>query len=255
MAQLAAAVLPSAIGAISSLFGGNSQAKAVQKATNQKMGGELAGIDSLGAASDFLKQTQTDNNNALLPYQAAGIHGLNGLTSGLAPGGNLVAGEVSPQQILQQNPGYQFALDQGSQAIQRGAIAQGQGLSGGELKDLTSFAQGNALQAYQQAFQNFNTTQSLNFDRLSGLAGIGQNATNERVGSNLATAGGFTGIQSGIADLQGQVGTTQAAGTLGASSLSTGGIQGLISGAGSILSNPTVLKSLAGLFGGGGGGG
>lgn len=249
--QLAAAVLPSAIGAISSLFGGNSQAKAVKTATQQKMTGEMAGIDSLSAARDFLTKTQTDNNNALLPYQSAGIHGLNGLTSGLAPGGNLVAGEVSPEQILQQNPGYQFALDQGSQAIQRGAIAQGQGLSGGELKDLTSFAQGNALQAYQQAFQNFNTTQSLNFDRLSGLAGIGQNATNERVGSNLATAGGFSGIQSGIADLQGQVGTTQAAGTLGASSLSTGGTQGLISGVGSILSNPTVLKSLAGLFGGG----
>lgn len=251
MATLAAAVIPSAIGAISSLFGGNSQAKAVKEATQQKMTGELAGIDSLGAARNFVTQTQTDNNNALLPYQAAGIHGINGLTSGLAPGGNLVAGEVSPEQILQQNPGYQFALDQGSQAIQRGAIAQGQGISGGELKDLTAFSQGNALQAYQQAFNNFNTTQSLNFDRLSGLAGIGQSATGERVNSNLATANQFTGIQGGVANLQGQVGTTQAAGTLGASSLQTGGIQGLLAGVGGALGNKDVLKSIGGLFGGG----
>lgn len=250
MATLAAAVIPSAISAISSLFGGNSQAKAVNTATNQKMQGELSGIDSLGAARNFLTQTQTDNNNALLPYQEAGNVGVGGLIQG-TQNGSLVAGSMSPQDILSQNPGYQFALDQGSQAIQRGAIAQGQGISGGELKDLTAFSQGNALQAYQQAFNNFNTSQSLNFDRLSGLAGIGESAAGERVNSNLATANQFTGIQGGVANLQGQVGTTQAAGTLGASSLSTGGIQGLLAGAGSILGNKDVLKSLGGLFSGG----
>lgn len=68
---------------------------------------------------------------------------------------------------FQTDPGYQFALDQGSQALQRSAAARGILNSGATAKALTDYGQGMASQQYGNYFQ-----------RLQSLAGVGQSATN-----------------------------------------------------------------------------
>lgn len=49
---------------------------------------------------------------------------------------------------IQQTPGYQFALDQGNQAINRSAAAKGMLNSGGVLAELAKYGQGMASQNY-----------------------------------------------------------------------------------------------------------
>lgn len=51
-------------------------------------------------------------------------------------------------------PGYQFALKEGLQGIERGAASKGTLLTGGTLKDETAFATGLADQTYQTLYGN-----------------------------------------------------------------------------------------------------
>lgn len=86
-------------------------------------------------------------------------------------------------------PGYQFAFDQGQQAVQTGAAAHGNLLTGGTQKALVNYGTGSALQGYQTLAQlglqanNQNYNQALqtnmnNFNQNSTIAGLGYNATN-----------------------------------------------------------------------------
>lgn len=112
----------------------------------------------------------------------------------------------------QQDPGYQFRLDQGQQALERSAAARGGLLSGGALKDTTAYAQGMASQEYGNAYNRFNNDQSTIWNRLSGLAGVGQQANNTiaQVGSNTASQIGQNTIGAGNAIAAGQVGSANA---------------------------------------------
>lgn len=56
------------------------------------------------------------------------------------------------QAQLAQTPGYQFALSQGQEAVERSAAAKGGLLSGGTLKDLTAFGQGLASRTYSDEY-------------------------------------------------------------------------------------------------------
>lgn len=123
----------------------------------------------------------------------------------------------------QADPGYQFRLDQGQQALERSAAARGGLLSGGALKDTTAYAQGMASQEYGNAYNRFNNDQSTIWNRLSGLAGVGQQANNTiaQVGQNTATQIGQNTIGAGNAI---------AAGGVGAANAISGGISQGISG-------------------------
>lgn len=112
----------------------------------------------------------------------------------------------------QADPGYQFRLDQGQQALERSAAARGGLLSGGALKDTTAYAQGMASQEYGNAYNRFNNDQSTIWNRLSGLAGVGQQANNTiaQVGQNTASQIGQNTIGAGNAIAAGQVGSANA---------------------------------------------
>ena len=82
-------------------------------------------------------------------------------------------------------PGEQFMLNQGQQAIQRSAAAQGGLLSGGTAKALNNYAQGvastdyqnvynNQFQNYLQNYNQFQNNQANTYNRLAGLSGEGQ---------------------------------------------------------------------------------
>ena len=55
---------------------------------------------------------------------------------------------LSDPSKIQQTPGYQFAVDQGNQAINRSAAAKGMLNSGGVLAELAKYNQGMASQDY-----------------------------------------------------------------------------------------------------------
>lgn len=74
--------------------------------------------------------------------------------------------------VFRNTPGYQFALDQGRQAIERSAAARGGLASGNTLAALTEFGQGLA----DQTFNNY-------LNRVIGL----QNQGADRASANLAT--------------------------------------------------------------------
>ncbi len=99
---------------------------------------------------------------------------------------------------FQADPGYQFRLDQGNQAIDRASSARGMRMGGATLKAASDYNQGMASQEYGNYFS-----------RLAGLAGVGQQATSQQisagqtyganVGNNLLTAGqarasGYAGV-------------------------------------------------------------
>jgi hypothetical protein len=77
-----------------------------------------------------------------------------------APGGNNVGSQQGGTLgDLSNTPGYQFALQQGIQGIERNQFAQGTGLTGGTLKRIQMFGTGLADQISQNQFQDWlNTT-------------------------------------------------------------------------------------------------
>jgi hypothetical protein len=118
--------------------------------------------------------------------------------------------QFTPQDFLNNlDPGYQFQLQTGAQAL-RNADTPGVGaLSGPALKDLMSFNQGMASTGYQNAFNRFTTQQNNIFSRLSAIAGLGQNAA-----TNVGTAG--TSLGTGMAQAQAAAGGSLAGGIVGA---------------------------------------
>ncbi len=73
-------------------------------------------------------------------------------------------------------PGFQFSFDQGQRAVQTGAAAKGDLLTGGTLKDLAQFGTGLASTTYQNTFKNALDTHNTQYGDLYNLAKLGQPA-------------------------------------------------------------------------------
>lgn len=111
-----------------------------------------------------------------------------------------------------EDPGYQFRLQQGEQAINRAAAAAGRYDSGRALKDLGEFNSGMASQEFGNAYNRWNNDQTNIFNRLSGVAGTGQQATNSlaQLGQNAAANIGNIQLQAGNAAAAGKIGSANA---------------------------------------------
>lgn len=66
----------------------------------------------------------------------------------------------------QEDPGYQFRLDQGNKGIEASAASRGGVLSGATMKALSEYNQGQASQEYQNSVNRFNTNRA----NLQGVA-------------------------------------------------------------------------------------
>lgn len=121
---------------------------------------------------------------------------------------------------LENEPGYQFGLEQGRNTVDQSAASRGALLSGKTLKDLMTFGQDYAGTKYDAAFNRDAANKSRKYTMLSGISGTGQNtATNlGQVGMNSA---------SNISDLLTSAGAAQAAGRVGQANAITGTIGNL----------------------------
>lgn len=102
---------------------------------------------------------------------------------------------------FQQTPGYQFQVQQGTQGVLNSLSALGMKNSGKALKSLDRFTTGLADQEYGNWL-----------DRISGVAGMGQNQTNatNTLSANAATNIGQTYQDQGQARASGYVGAANA---------------------------------------------
>lgn len=198
-------------------------------AATQAQGQQQAAQTQLGMFNTINAQEQpfiqagygatTKLNDLLGTSSNTGASGYGSLTQQFNP----------TQEQLENYPGYKFALDQGGQAV-RNASTPGVGaLSGPALKSLMGFNQGLATQNYQNYFNNTQTQQNNIFARLSGIAGLGQNAA-----SNVGTSG--TSLGTGAGQAQAAAGSSQAAGIVGSANALSGSavpLAYLLSGQGS----------------------
>jgi hypothetical protein len=160
---------------------------------------DLGSLARQGAAG--VNTAATGANEYLNPYVQGGQQAFRTLSDLAA-----APEERFDFQFSQDDPSYQFRMNEGQKAIERSAASRGIGQTGGTLKALTNYGQQAASQEYQSAYNRalgtFNANQGARQQRvgtLSGLAGIGSNAATAS-GQNLynaATYGGNLGMQAG----------------------------------------------------------
>jgi hypothetical protein len=212
------------VGAGASLFGSSEQASAEKDATNSANATQL--------------QMYNQNRADQAPYRQAGYGALNTITQDQANG----TGFAKPfdQSSFQSDPGYQFQLQQGNQAIQRSAAAQGGLLSGAAGKAIAGYTTNLANTSYGDAYNRYLQTSNQQYNQLASVAGLGQSATQSTAASGTNAAN--------------QVANNTIAGGVGAANASASGIVGAsnsLTGGANNLSQYYMLKN-AGMFGGGG---
>lgn len=146
------------------LVGGILQSNAAQNAANTQAN---AANNATEMQWNMYQQQRSDYE----PWRQAGQTALGDLTKN------------NFMQNWQQDPGYQFRLDQGNKAINAAAAARGMANSGRTLKELTEYGQNFATNEYNNVYNR-------QYNRLSALAGFGQNANaqNSANGNNFSNA-------------------------------------------------------------------
>lgn len=124
------------------------------------------------------------------PGVAANPSAGGGAPAAGGPGYGSLTAAFTPQDYLNnQDPGYQFQLQQGTQALRNASAAGSGALSGAALKDLIGYNQDYASTGYQSAFDRFNTQNNNTYSRLSGLATLGQASAGNVAAQGTALAG------------------------------------------------------------------
>lgn len=138
----------------------------------QSLGGYLgsrAQANAVGDANDLLWREYQQNREDLTPYRMAGYGALGGLVDMTTPGKQL--------DRLRLDPGYDFRLSEGQQALDSKLRAGGKFYSGTGIKAAADYNQNFASNEFNNAY-----------NRLAALAGTGQSATNTtaQLGQNTA---------------------------------------------------------------------
>lgn len=195
-------------------------------------------------AANQAQQTALGNvTTAEQPYQTVGSTAAGGLNT------LLQTGFQAPTLAEAENtPGYQFELQQGTDALTKQAAATGNLMSGTTGTALEQYGQGLASTNYEQAYNNALNSYMANYQTLLGGTNTGLTSTGQLAQTNLGVAGNtanidLTGAQQIAQQLNNQ-GAAYAGGTLGAAQAWSGMIGGLESAANG-----------ASMMGGGGGGG
>lgn len=230
-----APLVSAGVGAIGSVVGGVNSASAARDAANTQAG---AAREANALLSRIYDQSRAD----LAPYRAVGTAALgqlatltdHPLTYGAFDERPYAFTPPTGQQVLNDDPGYAFRVSEGQKALERSGASRGLTLSGGQLKDLTRFGQGQAAQEYQAAYgrsrernqmayerglgaynTNFGTLTTLRntrYNELAGLSGTGQTATNaaNTLAANTGTQLAANTTSAGAATAAGQVGAANA---------------------------------------------
>lgn len=185
----------------SDLFGGGSS---YQDAANAKIAGLNTAYNTAAPLYEQGRNTvQQYYGNALTPYSDLLTSANKGATAyGDATGANGQEGYDRAVNNFHAGPGFNFALDTGLQAIDRGAASRGMVNSGNLLTAEQQYGTGLANQNYQQYVQNLQPYLGQQTTAASGVAGV-----NMGEGNTLNTSFGNQGnlaynTQAGIGNAQ-----------------------------------------------------
>jgi hypothetical protein len=203
-----------------SVLGNLSTNKAIANAAGTQA---QAGQAAQSAITDFGQnygQLQT-------PYQNTGVQATNALGSLgsgtyniMNPNGTVAGTGMGSDYLTHQfnakdlaaglAPNYDFMLAQGAGANRNLANVGGGTLSGNTLQGLNTFNQNYAQNAYQNAFNNYQTQRQNIYNNLSNQAGLGQTSLSQlgSVGANLANT--YGNVTTGLAASQAGATTAQA---------------------------------------------
>jgi len=219
-------------GALGSLISGGIGAYGAQNASEQQQ----AGYGEAGAT----QQTAMGNISALYGNQ------LNTGNAAFTSLEGLLNGTSNPSTYLDNTPGYKFAVQQGTQAIDRQAAAGGSAYTPNTLASVGQYVTGTASQNYNNYV-----------NQLMGEAGIGENATGNLSNAMLKTSANISNAQigGGNAAASGTAGVTGALGGLASSLLGAGsygaGALGNLFGGGSNSNNSSTNANGSGYGGNG----
>jgi hypothetical protein len=162
----------------SAAMGSHAAGSAADAQANAAMSAAQLQHQDAQDALAFQKQQYGTQQKQLAPYLQTGTNSLSqlGYLSGIGPQnaqhnpsmggfGSLMQpfnGKVSEQN----DPGYQFRLQQGQQALQRSAAAKGDLLSGGTAKALEQYGQDYASNEYQNTYNRYMNDQTTKYNRL-----------------------------------------------------------------------------------------
>lgn len=208
------------------------------------VGGVIQGQAAKGAAETQANAAQNAQNiserefNTITaqeqPFMQAGYGALSALNYGLGIGptkdaaGRSISGPpgmgygslttpFTTENWKQLSPMYNFDVQQGRQGVLNANASQQGSLSGAAAKDLMDYNRSAANQSFGQAFNQYQTQQGNIFNRLSGIAQLGQNAA-----ANTGMQG--TQLAGQAAQSATNIGTAQAAGQIGAANAYSGAI-------------------------------
>ena len=227
----AAALIGGGVALVGGLMGSNA-ARSASSAQSDSASRALA------SQQGQYDQTRADNAGTVARGNLAGnrlsdLMGLSGNNTTDPAYGSLsrTFGEQAPathqfgatdyaNDFVSQN-GLQFGLDEGQKGVERQQQASGGLLSGATLKALTRFGndygtkntagaydrfmgeQGRDYGKYTDRYNRFNTDSTNQFNRLSGVAGTGQQATNTVGAAGQNYANNSSQIAQGLGNAQG----------------------------------------------------
>ncbi len=251
--------LASAVGGVASSVIGSKASKKAASAQQQ------AAQTASGTQMDMFNRVRSD----LAPYMAAGQIGSNRLLELIAsPDFNKGYAQYTPYadfvpvtaENLEATPGYQFTRDQGMRATMNSASASGLTGSGAQARGIADYVTGLAQNTYNQQVQNriaeynaglsghvqnymtgFNAYQSgiqNAYNRLLGVAQLGQNSAAQQANLGTQTAQTIGGNQMAA-------GNAAASGYIGAANALSGGLNTALGG----LSNAYLMNSLMSQYG------
>lgn len=226
MSVVAAAVVGSAVvGAYSA----SKSAKAQSKSAQQGMDAE----ERIAAENRELQRELADQQREdFAPWRDVGEQALNQMWAGVQSG----AFEVGDIDVTK-DPGYQFRMDQGIEALDKSAAARGRLLSGAQQKGVTDYSQNVASQEYANAYAREANEKAKRYNMLSGLSSGGQ-----------ASAAGQAQATSNLAQTEGNIlsnlGQSQAYGYQQQGQARAGAYQGMAQAGNQAAQNWLMYKTL-----------
>jgi hypothetical protein len=155
------------------IYGGYKDREALEEAAGLQSDATRAALEAQSLASAEAIERQR-------PYTELGAHAAGELKGRLSD--NALLRNFTGEDLANE-PGYQFELQEGNQAIDRAAGARGGRYSGGTLKALQRYGQGLAQQNYGEAFNRDNVSKTRQYNMLGGSVDAGQGVS--------STVGGF----------------------------------------------------------------
>ena len=198
---------------------GINSAAATQQAAYEQSKKDLAGL--YANQQGYQRPYMATGTNALSNLGALGtgtyqMYDEQGNPTGTGTGSGYLQHQFDASDLAKGlAPNYDFMLQQGQMANQRAANMAGGGFGGNALQGLNRYTQDYAGNAYQQAFNNYQTQRQNIFGDLTKLADVGQGAANQLTGATGNYGTNLTNLNVGNAAAQAaaQVAAAQQGGT------------------------------------------